>query len=326
MLLDLLKEVLGSGRKTTGTNYIFFCPICRHHKPKLEIDPESRKWHCWVCSRGGVSINSLLTFIRASKEIYEKFRPYMRRPVRSRQIVSTVPATSQIVLPSEFIPLWVDDQNNWFWRAAMNYLLNERRIRYVDIVKYRLGYCISGRYKNRIIFPNFNTRGELNYFTARLFLDTSNCTFLLPIVPRDQIIGMEFFIDWSEPVIIVESILNAITVRRNACPLYGKEMSHTLKNKLIEQRTPEVIMALDKDAIVQSIDIISFLLGNGIKVKFVDFIDDRDVNDIGYDDIWKMIDNAQYVTNTDIFKIKSALLLNNKKIYFKKNKKILVKI
>jgi hypothetical protein len=40
-LLLLLESVLGKGKATSKGNYAFNCPLCNHHKPKLEINLET---------------------------------------------------------------------------------------------------------------------------------------------------------------------------------------------------------------------------------------------------------------------------------------------
>ena len=34
-----------------------------------------------------------------------------------------------------------------------------------DIIKWKIGYCFSGEYRNRIIIPSFNDNGDCSYFT-----------------------------------------------------------------------------------------------------------------------------------------------------------------
>lgn len=331
-LLSTLIEILGVGKPTTKDNYIFHCPVCNHHKPKLEIGLNSNKWHCWVCSKGGKKLNSLLTFISATREIYLKFNEFIRisKPIlhtEGETVDDTKPLNTPIALPNEFIPLAITDDDNWFWRSAMNYLLIDRKLRYIDIIKYKLGYCLNGAYKNMIIFPNYDNNGKLNYFMGRTFMSNTAMKFKLPPVSKD-IIGFELYTDWTEPVIIVESALNAITVRRNSVPLFGKLISKALRKKVLTSNTPAVIIALDPDAISQAIDAVEIFMGNGVQVKLVQLEGESDINDIGYDLIWDKINNTQYLTSCEWFKIKANYILHGtyKRGYkFKSKSKVLVK-
>jgi len=62
-------------------------------------------------------------------------------------------------------------------------------------LKYSIGYCESGKYKNRIILPSYNENGELNYFTARDFYDYSNKKYLNPTFDKGNNIINEIFIN-----------------------------------------------------------------------------------------------------------------------------------
>lgn len=309
--LKLLGELFGPGRHTTGENYIFHCPVCKHRKPKLEIDIDSKKWHCWVCSRGGRSVYSLLKYINAAEDIFIKFSEFLSKTTRRTGLDVKIAPPELVHLPKEFIPLWVDDPNNWFWRSAVEYLINKRKFRLVDIIKYRIGYCTDGPFQNRVIFPNYNSYGELDFYIGRLFLDVPGDTYKLPRISRKNVVGLDFFIDWSEPVIIVESYINAVTIRKNVCPLYGKVLSAAVRRKILANKTPEIIMALDRDAIVQSVDAILYLIGNGVPVRFVQFADDNDINSIGYERSMNLINNAKYITQDDIFKFVSTTAISS---------------
>ena len=49
LVLGLLHSVLGKSKPSTKGNHAFHCPFCKHHKPKLEIDPKTGFYHCWTC-------------------------------------------------------------------------------------------------------------------------------------------------------------------------------------------------------------------------------------------------------------------------------------
>ena len=50
----------------------------------------------------------------------------------------------------------------------MNYL-QERGLEKEDIVRWKIGYCKEGEYKNRVVIPSFNRDGFCNYFVARSY-------------------------------------------------------------------------------------------------------------------------------------------------------------
>ena len=40
LLVDLVDRVIGKGKRTSRGNQSYHCPLCNHHKPKLEIKKE----------------------------------------------------------------------------------------------------------------------------------------------------------------------------------------------------------------------------------------------------------------------------------------------
>ena len=70
LLVTLVNSVLGTGKVTARSNYAYHCPVCNHHKPKLEVNLTENKegnnpWHCWSCDIKGKSIYNLFKLIKA---------------------------------------------------------------------------------------------------------------------------------------------------------------------------------------------------------------------------------------------------------------------
>jgi hypothetical protein len=61
------------------------------------------------------------------------------------------------------------DSGNLEHFEAYNYLINDRKISREIILKYRLGFCTTGKYANRIIIPSYDAKGEINYFVSRTY-------------------------------------------------------------------------------------------------------------------------------------------------------------
>lgn len=295
-MLSILTNAFGDGKKTTRDNYIFYCPVCQHRKPKLEVGIESHKWHCWVCNRGGHSIFSLFKWAKIGSTKLDE----LRRIVPARRVSVDID-TAQVELPLEYKPLWIDNHGDRLWRLAIQYLAS-RRVTPLDILKYRIGYCDSGEYRYMLIIPTYNDFGELVYYTTRTFIDGAGPKFKNPRAPRN-IIGFESHINWNEPVILVESAFDAITVRRNAIPLFGKSISEALKVRVVNERVDTVYLCLDSDAIHDAINHIQFFLDSGILVYLVRIPIGHDPNSLGYTGIWDCINSAELVDSDRLFKL-----------------------
>ena len=298
-LLDYLRSLLGAGKSTVKDNYIFSCPVCKHKKPKLEIDIRSGFWHCWVCDRGGKSIFTLLKWIGSPKTEYARLgsiigdRKFVKRDYNDDTVC---------VLPEEYTPLWVRNDASYAWRSCMNYLRG-RGVRVSDILKYHIGYCESGEYANMAIFPSYDRTGMLNYFTGRAFVESTGFAFKNPSVSKN-IVGCEMFINWDEPVIFVEGMLDAIAVRINSIPLFGKTIQAAVKLEVLERGVKTIVMCLDSDAYTNALDNIEFFVNNGLTVKLVEMPPDEDPSSLGYEMVWKCIDSAITVDGSVLMRLK----------------------
>ena len=73
-IVNLLNRVL----KSNGTKlkkldeYMYWSPFVSHHKPKLQINIQTQKWHCWVSNVGGRTLFQLLKKVGASREYYNE--------------------------------------------------------------------------------------------------------------------------------------------------------------------------------------------------------------------------------------------------------------
>jgi hypothetical protein len=288
-ILSLLISILGESHNTTGDNHSFRCPNCNHRKKKLEVDILKGLWHCWVCNRGGKNFFSLLKWIKAGRDKMDSLETILKTKRRIYDSKSEYVEAS-CDLPKEFIPLWEMHPESFFWRAAINYL-KSRDVHIGDILKYGIGYCDSGVYKNMVIIPSYDGCGQLNYFQSRSFIPNARMKFKNPPVKRN-VVGFELMINWDEPIVLVESAFDAITVRRNAIPLFGKSIPKKLKRRIIDHGVKQVNICLDADAISDAINHASYFLGNGVEVKLTELSGEDDPSSLGYGEIWKKLNNA----------------------------------
>jgi DNA primase len=148
-----------------------------------------------------------------------------------------------------------------------------------DIARYNLGYCSEGPYNNRIIIPSYDSDGKLNYFVGRDFYN-SNFKYKNPPFPKD-VVGFDLYINWSLPIILTEGVFDAMSVKGNAIPLFGKSILPQLEKKITEKRVNSIFIVLDGDAFNDAIQMVEKFTDNGISVNFVK-LDGQDPNDLGY--------------------------------------------
>ena len=305
LLVTLVNSVMGSGKATARNNYAYHCPFCHHHKPKMEVNlTENREgknpWHCWACDVRGTTIYSLFKQLKTD---VSKFTELKSLVVTSKSIKETQ-VVSSVVLPTEYIDLNNVDISDIMARHALAYLKN-RHISKYDIIKYNIGYCKEGLYKNMIIIPTYDADGRLNYFTARSFEKEPYIKYRNPSASRD-IIPNEHLINWNVPVILCEGLFDAIAIKRNAIPLLGKNIQSSLMKKIVTSVVDKIYIALDRDAIKQALKFCEKLMAEGKEVYLVD-LQDKDPSEMGFENFTRLIQNTVPLTYYDLMEQKLAI-------------------
>jgi DNA primase len=292
-LLSLLNEVLNQqARVRKGTEAVYFCPICHHHKPKLEINLDTQKWHCWVCNNAGMSFRSLFKKLNASRTYFTRLYDITKDKRANVEPQNDIKKEDR-KLPDTFLPLlphWHSGTKNPHAQHATRYLYN-RNITKEDIIRYNIGYVEDGEYAGRIIIPSYDKDGNLNFFSSRAFYDSIVMKHKNPNWGRD-IIGFELYINWDEPISIVEGAFDAIAVRRNVIPLFGKTMSFCLKESIIRNGVSRVNIVLDNDARLDAVEIQEFLTSQEIDVHLIK-LEDKDPSVLGFSRISQIIRESE---------------------------------
>jgi DNA primase len=307
-LLQLLESVLGKGKPTSGDNIAFFSPFVSHYKPKLEININTNHagentWHCWISDKKGRSIATLFKQLNLSKEKFEQLNRIIET-TRYRSKDSGTEKQEIIQLPEEYRPLWIKKLTPDY-RNAIHYLTN-RGITIFDIIKYRIGYCESGEYAGKIIIPSYNAAGQLNYFVSRAFYKADTQKHKNPKISKD-IIGFEMFINWAEPIILCEGSFDAISIKRNAIPLFGKIIQPALQKKIIEERVRNIYICLDADALKNAIQIAERFMGEGLNVYFVE-LKNEDASELGFKKITEILADTDVLTFEGLMQLKMGML------------------
>ncbi len=303
LLVTLIDSVLGKGKSTSRGNYAYHCPFCKHHKPKMEVNfTENKKghnpWHCWVCNTRGKTIPGLLKKMEAYDKIEEA-----KKLIPQGSFVEDVIIKNDLFLPKEYTP-FIDKPTSLMARHALAYLKN-RGVTIEDMIKYHMGYCESGEYKNMIIIPSYDDKGNLNYFTARSFEKDPYRKYKNPSVSRD-IVPFEMFINWSSPLVLCEGPFDAIAIKRNAIPLLGKNIQTNLMKKIVSSKVEKIYIALDSDALKSSLKFCEKFMNEGKEVHLLE-MDDKDPSDLGFKRFTKLIQKSTPLTLSGLLARKLAL-------------------
>ena len=294
------------------------CPRCQERdgllypdgKYNLEINTAKRVFRCWKCEEPKFS-GSLGKLIRlyGSKVDYELYRSYAS--IFQDYSYSEDGDDEEIIkvnLPTEMISFANMDVTNPDHFEAYNYLVNERQIPRETILKYRLGFCLEGRYANRIVVPSYDEFGDINYFVARAFKSGMKPPYMNPKIDKMKIIFNEGLINWDSTIYLVEGAFEFLTFPVNIVPLLGKDISTPLFYKLKERR-PNIVILLDPDAFKTAMQLFykiqSIYVGVEERVKIVKLPTMEDLDELrrraGKNEILKALYGARGLTVEDYF-------------------------
>ena len=135
---------------------------------------------------------------------------------------------------------------------------------------------------------------------ARDMFPNSKFKYKNPPMSKDTV-GFELFINWKEPIVLCEGIFDAIAVRNNAIPLFGKFPSKTLVKRLVEKKVKRVYVALDEDAKKDAFKLVKFLMDSGIQTYLLE-MKDKDPSELGFKRFWKIAEEAKPFKFSDVVK------------------------
>ena len=286
----ILNTVLGRGFEN-GSETLYSCPKCGHRKKKLSVNIDKNVFKCWVCDYSGKDITNLISFygktylqewtslhrpdLSASVDIVDLFQPKQSSMVPALEL----PESFQLISNPDFK-----------YRNPITYL-KSRGISSLDILKWRIGFCPTGPYANRVIIPSFSSKGKLNYFVARSVDKKTWPKYKNPSVSNDVIFN-EIMINWNQPVTLVEGVFDAMKTK-NSIPLLGStlRLDSVLVEKLSKTKA-EIIIALDSDAYDKSLKIYKLLSQYGLRTSLVNIRGKRDLGDMGKQEVKELFNTA----------------------------------
>jgi len=284
------------------------CPKCQQRdgsrqpdgKYNLEINTEQEVFNCWKCEEPKFSGHlSQLVRIFGTKADYDLYKSYagsfydrFTSFEKKDNIEEEIDLT--IELPREFISFHDMENENQDHINAYMYMVNERKIAREELLKYRMGFCIDGKYAGRIIIPSYDQDGMVNYFVGRSFKKSLKPPYI-----------NEGYINWDSTIYIVEGVFEMFSLV-NGAPQLGKTLSKRMVS-LLSERKPNVVIVLDPDAYINAIRIfqtLSAIYGSqSEKVKIVKLKGKMDLDEIrrnvGEDKVRELLRGATELTTDD---------------------------
>lgn len=277
-----LKSVLGDGKVVGDTELNFCCPFCLKRRGSVDnnyhlyVNPlvvrnNIKGWYyCHRCfSRGKISdivnVDNILNYVQLSN--YDKVLTNIRNSVLEDSATKT---SENIVLPLDYTHCFNGTE-------AFEYL-ESRNISKETISKYNIGFgykdlrTISSEERpkyagnGRIIFPDYDNCGKLNYWVARTYKN-HKCKYKNPpnSNSRDKIYNLSRAMRYDE-VIITEGVISCISAGNNAVATYGKNVTQDQIIKLANCKFKKYYVSLDGDALKEAIDVAKSLTARGCEV------------------------------------------------------------
>jgi 5S rRNA maturation endonuclease (ribonuclease M5) len=324
-LSSLFRGIFSEVKNEDNAQIQVNCPRCRDEsgsdeydgKFNLEINFDRRAFRCWKCDPkfSGYNLEYLIKEFGTKddlaeyKQIREDYFDLSFDDDEDRPEIETPEV--RVELPDEYIPFSSMDLENPDHLHAYNYLVLERKISREIMLKYRLGFCVEGRFKNRIIIPSYDKNGRLNYFVARTWIDGHRPTYMNPKIEKGLFIYNEGRINWDATVYLVEGGFEELSFPVNTIPLLGKVLGTKLFYELKDKK-PEIIVILDPDAVKDAIRLYeqleSIYFDCTEKVKIIMMEGKYDLDEVkrnfDVEGVKNVIRSARYLNDLDYLRLK----------------------
>lgn len=290
----ILNETLGS-YIDKGSELLFACPSCNHHKRKFSVNLDKNVFKCWICDYYGRNLRRIIRRFGSYTQL-QKWDSITDRSDLSQFAElfmgdGSEQSEEKLELPEEFVSLANKDLPLSANRPLR--YLQERGVTREDILRWKIGFCYDGEYGGRIIIPSFSTTGYPNYFIARSYVG-HGMKYKNPQVSKN-IVFNDLFTNWNDDLTIVEGVFDAI-VAGNAVPILGSTLrndSELLRN-IVKNDTPCYI-ALDPDAFKKERKLIDMLLRYDVELYKIDVTGYEDVGSMSKEEFQKRKSNAAFI-------------------------------
>lgn len=302
--LQAIRQTLGHEQQRKGSEIVFFCPKhparAGRANGQLSVNVDTDIFNCWSCGFKG---RNLVPLMQKGSVERREYVAELEAAGPSRLVEARLERKyDQPVLPPEFRTLsrsWSSPYNN----AALKYL-ESRGLTREDVLRWKLGYCEDGEYKNRIMIPSFDEHGVLNFVVGRSFYESVQ-KYKHGNISKD-IIFNDYMVDWSKPIVVTEGPFDAFKVRDNVIALQGNILTPDLKlfSKIVTTGV-DVFFAMDTDAFDKQLKIIKELFSYGVNCWYVPLGEKKDVGDMTKEQFKSVKDKAVLIeSDMDLLRLR----------------------
>jgi hypothetical protein len=275
------------GKNVSVNSINIQCPFydCGDHSNHMGIFRDTLIFHCWKCGKKGhfsylLKILTGKTGRECETEIEEEkillnLSEEKKTPKETKLEASPLPKYFERIYDKIDSPL------------LHKYL--RRRNLYLDfIIDKGCGICRVGYYMNRMIIPIYFEGKQVSFVAAdmtgkaRVKYDTPGTVKYL--YNYDDI-------EEGKTIIIVEGILDAWRVGKEATAILSSHLTDKQKTWILQKRPKNMVFCMDGDAFWHAKDEASFFEPFVDRVEVVHLPFEEDPDSLGTEEIWKMINN-----------------------------------
>lgn len=303
--LKLIQSCLGKFKISNDSNNAnVVCPVCLKDKKivtakkKLSINLEKGIYHCWVCESKGSNIGRLCLKNGSNKEASQKLYKIFKKNNEKEKIEEEI--IKQPLLPEDF-KLVYNLKKSKKYKKHYEYL-EKRGFSKSKMKKFRIGVSNSYPFVNRVIFPSFDLKQNLNYFISRSIDPNESMRYRNFNGKRKDLIFRHVDIDFSKHLILTEGVFDLVNCPQNSTCILGSWISeeYLLFKEIVKNRTP-VTLCFDPDAKQKTYKIAKKLYEYCVDVKISENYN-RDFGDMSEKEVnshiitAKPYDNANRIT------------------------------
>ncbi|WP_244833273.1 DNA primase [Clostridium sp. BJN0001] len=371
-IVDIISEDIHL--KKTGKNYFGLCPFHNDKSPSLSVSEDKQIYKCFSCGEAG----NVITFIMKYKKMsFIEALKYLADKVGISFDLGYKEDKELINKKNTILKINVESARFYFrnlqkFKKAKDYFLN-RGIREETIRRFGLGYApmsfnallnylrrkgykndiliesgvisnnpekktIYDRFRDRVIFPVFNVKGQVIGFGGRVF-DNSKPKYLnspetIVFDKGVNLYGLNFSIKnglKDDYIIIVEGYMDLISLHQagitNSVASLGTALTEN-QSKLLKRYVSKVIISYDADAAGQKATLrgLEILRNSGFDVRVLKVPEGKDPDEFvrknGRDAFLKLAKNAVSLIEYRINKASYDLNLKNDRDLIKYGERI----
>lgn len=310
-LQNLVEKYIGVSSNQRGDEYHYHCPQCGWKNPRFIVNYDLKKFHCWKCGYGSSNLIKLLKDLKATDSDIKELHKLLGKPLNPRgldlnslkdkikeELNIKDEKTLQyryLKIPDYFIPL-MESKDKSLKRGAEKYLYS-RGVSEYEIYYYNIHINEQDR---RIVFLSYESSKYPVFYVERSF-ENGNKFFSMPkSVKKTEIIFFEHLLDFKKEILITEGVFDSIKLGFNSVPLLGTAMNKKLLNRMVQENTPSVTIALDTDAQEKAMYIAQQIIRKGIKVRLMNDKSFKDVGEMNKEKIMNLLQKTTYLTKEEI--------------------------